>query len=49
MAKIARWAEDIKTKFNEETSKVILMTRKHKEQNVVIVYINNKATHRYKN
>jgi len=41
MGKIAMWAKN-KTKFNEEKSKVMLMTRKRKEQKI-LVYINNKA------
>jgi len=37
--KIATWAENNKTRFNEEKSKVMLMTRrKRKEQKEVAVY-----------
>jgi len=44
MDKIATWAENNKTKFNEEKSKVMLMTRrKRKEQKEVAVYMNKKA------
>ena len=44
MYKIATWAENNKTRFNEEKSKVMLMTRwKRKEQKEVAVYMNNKA------
>jgi hypothetical protein len=43
MGKIAIWTEN-KIKFNEEKSKVMLMTRrKRKEQKEALVYINNKA------
>jgi len=42
MGKITMWAEN-KTKFNEEKSQVMLMTRKRKEQKEILVYINNKA------
>jgi hypothetical protein len=42
--KIAIWAKNNKTRFNKEKSKVMLMTRrKHKEQQEVAVYMNNKA------
>jgi hypothetical protein len=42
--KIANWARDNKIKFNEEKSKVMLLTRrKRKEQKKVAVYLNNKA------
>jgi len=41
--KIAAWAKDNKIRFNEEKSKVMLMTRrKRKEQKDVAVYLNNK-------
>ena len=44
MDKIATWAENSKTRFNEEKSKVMLKTRrKRKEQKEVAVYMNNKA------
>jgi len=44
MDKIAILAENNKTKFNEEKSKVMLLTRrKCKEQKEVAVYMNNKA------
>ena len=44
MGKIAMWAKNNKTEFNEEKSKVMLMTRrKRKEQNKILVYIKNKA------
>jgi hypothetical protein len=44
MDKIAKWAKDNKIKFNEEKSKVILLTRrKGKEQERFAVYLNNKA------
>ena len=42
--KIASWARDNKIKYNEEKSKVMLLTRrKRKEQRNVAVYLNNKA------
>ena len=37
------WAENNKTKFNEEKSQVMLIRRKRKEQKEILVYINNKA------
>jgi len=41
--KIAQWATDNKIKFNEEKSKVMLLTRrKAKEQKKVAVYLHNK-------
>jgi hypothetical protein len=44
MDKIANLAKNNKTRFNEEKSKVMLMTRqKRKEQKEVAVYMNNKA------
>jgi hypothetical protein len=44
MDKIAIWAGNNKTRFNEEKLKVMLMTRrKCKEQKEVAVYMNNKA------
>jgi len=44
MDKIAIWAENNKTKFNEGKLKVMLMTRrKCKEQKEVAVYMNNKV------
>ena len=44
MGKITMWAENNKTKFNEEKSQVMLMTRrKRKQQKEILVYINNKA------
>jgi hypothetical protein len=44
MEKIAKWARDNKINFNEEKSKVMLLTRrKGKEQKKVAVYLNNKA------
>jgi ribonuclease HI len=44
MDKIANWAKDNKITFNEEKSKVMLLTRrKRKEQKNVAVYLNNKA------
>ena len=44
MWKFTMWAENNKTKFNEENSQVMLMTRrKCKEQKEILVYINNKA------
>jgi len=44
MGKITMWVENNKTKFNEEKSQVMLMTRrKRKEQKEMLVYINNKA------
>jgi len=44
MDKIATWAENNKTRFNEEKSKVMLMTRrKPKEQKELAVYLKNKA------
>jgi len=44
MDKIATWAENNKTRFHEEKSKVILTTRrKRKEQKAVALYLNNKA------
>ena len=44
MDKIATWAENNKTRFNEEKSKVMLMTRrKRKEQKEVAIYMNIKA------
>jgi hypothetical protein len=44
MDKIARWATDNKIKFNEEKSKVMVLTRRQrKEQKNVAVYLNNKA------
>ena len=43
--KIAEWATDNKIKFNEEKSKLMLLTiRKRKEQKKVAVYLNNKTT-----
>jgi len=43
MGKINMWTENNKTKFNEEKSQVMLMTRrKRKEQKEILVYINNK-------
>ena len=43
--KIATWAENNKTKFNEEKSKLMLMTRrKRKEQKEVAVNMKNKIT-----
>ena len=44
MGKITLWAENNKTKFNEEKSQVMLMTRRiRKEQKEILVYIINKA------
>jgi len=44
MDKILKWAKDNKIRFNEEKSKVMVMTRrKRKEQNEVAVYVNNKV------
>lgn len=44
MDKIANWARNNRIKFNEEKSKVMLLTRrKRKEQKTVAVYLNNKA------
>jgi len=44
MDKISTWAKGNKVRFDEEKSKVVLMTRrKRKEQKEVAVYINNKA------
>jgi len=44
MDKIANWARDNKIKFNEEKSKVMLLTkRKRKEQKKAAVYLNNNA------
>ena len=44
MSKIASWAWDNKIKFNEDKSKVMLLTRrKRNEQTKVAVYLNNKA------
>jgi len=41
--KIAEWAVDNKIRFNEEKSKVMLMTRrKQKEQKEVAIYLNSK-------
>ena len=46
MDKIANWARDNEIKFNEEKSKVMLLTRrKRNEQKKVAVYLNNKAIH----
>ena len=41
--KIAMWAKNNKTKFNEENSKVMLMTRRRRKEKEILVYINNKA------
>jgi hypothetical protein len=42
MGKIAKWAENNKTKFNEEKSKVMLMSRREgKEQKEILVFVNN--------
>jgi hypothetical protein len=47
MEKIAIWAENNKTKFNDEKSKVLLRTRrKRKEQKGIAVYINNSSIHK---
>jgi hypothetical protein len=44
MDKIVSWARDTKIKFNEEKSKVMVLTRrKRKEHKNVAVYLNNKA------
>ena len=44
MGKITMWAENNKTKFNEEKSQVMLMTRrKRKEQKEILVCIKHKA------
>jgi len=44
MDKIATWAQNNKTRYNEEKSKAMLMTRrKRKEQKEVAVYMNNNA------
>jgi len=41
---VANWARDNKIKFNEEKSKVMLLTRrKRKEQKQMAVYLNNKT------
>jgi len=43
MSKIANWASDNKIQFNEEKSKVMLLTRrKRDEQKTVVVYLNDK-------
>jgi hypothetical protein len=47
MGKITMWAEKNKTKFNEEKSQVMLMTRrKRKEQTEILVHINKNLSHR---
>jgi hypothetical protein len=44
MWKITRWAKNNKINFNENKSKVMLMTRrKRKEYKVIAVYMNNKS------
>ena len=43
MDKIATCAENNKTKFNEEKSKVMLMTRRKRKEQKVAVYMNNKT------
>ena len=43
MSKIANWASENKINFNEEKSKVMLLTRrKRKEQKTVALFLNNK-------
>jgi len=43
MGKITRWAKNNKTKFNENKSKAMLITRRKKKENKAIaVYLNNK-------
>ena len=47
MGKITMWAENNKTKFNEEKSQVMLMIRrKRKEQKEILVYIKIKLSHK---
>jgi len=41
MGKIIRWAKNNKINFNENKSKVILITRKTKENKGIAVYTNN--------
>jgi len=43
LSKISTWAKDNKIRFNEQKSKVMLLTRrKRKEQNEIEIYLNNK-------
>ena len=41
MGEIIRWAKNNKINFNENKSKVILITRKTKENKGIAVYTNN--------
>jgi hypothetical protein len=44
MNKINNWAKENKLRFNEEKSKVMLLTRrKSKNQKEITIYLNNKA------
>jgi len=43
MDKIATWAENNKTSFNEKTKVMLMTRRKPKEGKEVTVYMNNKA------
>jgi hypothetical protein len=43
LSKISAWVKDNKIRFNEEKSKVMLLTRrKRKEQKEIEIYLNNK-------
>ena len=42
MSKISAWAKDNKTRFNDQKSKVMLMTRRKRERKDIEVYLNHK-------
>jgi hypothetical protein len=50
MSKISAWAKDNKTRFNDQKSKVMLMTRrKLRERKELEIYLNNKPLKQVKN
>jgi hypothetical protein len=49
MKKVSTWAKDNKVRFNDQKSKVMLMTRrKRKERKDLELYLNNKTSDKLK-
>ena len=41
MSKITQWSKENKLHFNDQKSKVILISRRRKEREAIVIYLNN--------